>query len=396
MRLLLVADWPRLEGGTERYVEWVRGGLEASGSEVRLLTGSTGTAGGGTADYVAPSSDRLPAQAFLQIANPRAAACVRSAVRDFSPDAVLVTTFLTHLSPAILPPLRRVPTVVIVMDYRPVCPIATKLLPDDTICAEVAGLVCWRNGCVSLPHWLRDRPRYALLRGGLASVDRVLACSVWVRDRLREGGIASESIVLPVPPPSTAFLRSPAEHPRFACIGRLRREKGVDLLIRAFVQIVDEWPDAQLSVLGDGPDRPKLERLAETLGVGAAVAFTGWVGANEVEAELARAWALVVPSLWAEPLGLSAIEAVVRGVPVIAPAAGGFEETIESGVTGLFFPRGDVDALAERLASVARGDAFPSRSLPPSAIERVRDRHDVGRHVSSLTELFDSIRGVGR
>ncbi len=205
MRILLIADWPRLEGGTERYVEWVRGGLEASGHEVRLLTGSTGTAGGGTADYVAPSSDRLLAQAFLQVANPRAAARVRSAVRDFSPDAVFVTTFLTHLSPAILAPLRRVPTVVLVMDYRPVCPIATKLLPDDSICAEVAGLVCWRNGCVSLPHWLRDRPRYALLRGGLASVDRVLACSDWVRERLREGGIASESIVLPVPPPGAAF-----------------------------------------------------------------------------------------------------------------------------------------------------------------------------------------------
>ncbi len=394
MRVLLMADWPLLEGGTERYIEWVRSALEASGDEVKLLTGSTGTAGGGTADYVAPSSDRLSMQAVLQIANPRAAAQARAAIRDFSPDAVLVTTFLTHLSPAILAPLRRVPTVVVVMDYRPVCPIATRLLPDGSICAEKAGLVCRHHGCVSLAHWLRDRPRYALLRRGLASVDRVLACSDWMRRCLREGGIESESIVLPVPRPSPRFHRSPTERPRFAYIGRLRSEKGVDLLLTAFAQIASTWPEAELSVLGDGPDRPDLERLVATLGLGGVVRFAGWVDPSEVEAELAQAWALVAPSMWAEPLGLSALEAVVRGVPVIAPAAGGFEETIEPGATGLLFPRGDAVALAERLVSIASGEAFPSRSLMPSAIERVRDRHDLTRHVMSLHEHFGSINRV--
>lgn len=392
MRVLLIADWPRLEGGTERYVEWVRDGLEASGDEVRLLTGSTGTTGRGTAHYVAPSSDRLSAQAFLQIANPWAAAQTVAAVRDFSPEAVLVTTFLTHLSPAILSPLRHVPTVVLAMDYRPVCPIATRLLPDGSICTEEAGLVCWQRGCVSLAHWLRDRPRYALLRRGLASVDRVLACSDWMRRCLREGGIESEAIVLPVPPPSPQFRRLPAERPRFTYVGRLRREKGVDLLLVAFAQIVDRRPDAELTILGDGPDRSALEFLAHQLGLGTAVRFTGWVDFDRVELELARTWALVAPSLWAEPLGLSVLEAVVRGVPVVASAAGGFEETVEPGITGLLYPRADPAALAERIAAIAGGEAFPARTLPRSVIERVQLRHDLAGHIDHLHEHFDSIR----
>jgi glycosyltransferase involved in cell wall biosynthesis len=231
VRILLVADWPRLEGGTESYVAAVREGLREAGDDVRLLTGSAGSRADGTADVVAPSAERLAAQAFLQVANPLAAAAVRRAVRELAPEAVLVTTFLTHLSPAILLPLRRVPTVLLVADYRPVCPVATKLLPDGALCSEPAGTVCMRRGCVGPVHWLRDRPRYALLRAGLASVDRVVACSESLRRALADAGIRADAVDLPIAPPADRVEREPSASPTFVYAGRLRREKGVDLLL---------------------------------------------------------------------------------------------------------------------------------------------------------------------
>ena len=77
-----------------------------------------------------------------------------------------------------------------------------------------------------------------------------------------------------------------------------------------------------------GEQRSRL--IAVELGIGGAVRFEGRVSFGAVEAALSKAWALVAPSVWPEPLGLTAIEAITRGVPAIATATGGFAETVET------------------------------------------------------------------
>ena len=88
MRVLLVTDWMSNPGGVELYVGWLRDGLRAAGDDVRLLTSSVATPSRDGADYVAYGSERLAAQALLQIVNPFAAARLRTARREFRPDVV--------------------------------------------------------------------------------------------------------------------------------------------------------------------------------------------------------------------------------------------------------------------------------------------------------------------
>ncbi|HWP74570.1 MAG TPA: glycosyltransferase, partial [Methylomirabilota bacterium] len=114
-----------------------------------------------------------------------------------------------------------------------------------------------------------------------------------------------------------------------------------------------------------------------------------------LEALLADAWALVAPSLWAEPLGFVAIEAIVRDVPVIASELGGFGETIERDSSGLLFANGDETALYEQLARVAHRQAFPGHSLPADARRQVADRHDLGRHVGRVRAIFRGLTPAG-
>lgn len=391
MRVLLITDWVANAGGVEAYVTWVREGLRAAGDRVKLLTSGAGTAAGGSADYVAYGANRFAAQALLQVANPLAVLRVRQAVRAFNPDVVLLSMFMHHLSPAILGQLARVPTVLSVADYKPVCPLGTKLLPEGSLCRVRAGAVCWRGGCVSLPHWLRDRPRYALLRRGLRRVDRVVTCSRWLQRELAENGVGADHLDWPVPAPSGGFSRDPAREPLFLYCGRLSVEKGVEVLLAAFARLLAEMPAARLRVAGEGPRRAELERMAGSLGVAGAVTFTGWLTPDDVERELARAWALVVPSLWAEPLGLAALEAIVRGVPVLASSQGGLGEIVEHGVTGLLVPNGDDAGLARLLEAVARGRAFPSRRLPEEAVRAVAQRHAVALHVAHLRGIFEQV-----
>ena len=283
MRVLLITDWTANEGGIEVYVARLLEGLRAAGDDVRLLTSSAGSAAAGSADYVAYGTDRLAAQIALQIVNPFAVARVRTALREFRPDVVHVNMFEKYLSPAILFPLRAVPTVVMVLYSKPICPTALKMFPDGSLCTEPAGSICWRSGCVGLPEWVRDRPRYALLRAGLAGADRILACSLWMVEQLAANGIAAEPIALPVPALRSDYRRAPADAPLFVYCGRLNPEKGIDLLLRAFARTRDFHPGARLRIIGDGVRRAALEGLSADLRVGDAVEFVGRLPFEEVE-----------------------------------------------------------------------------------------------------------------
>jgi glycosyltransferase involved in cell wall biosynthesis len=387
LRVLLVTDWTANEGGIEAYVLRTADALRTAGHEVRLLTSSVSPGARDVAHYVATGTDSPAAQAFLQVANPFAVARLREALRQFRPDVVQVNMFEKYLSPAIFAPLRGVPTVAFVHYYKPVCPTALKVLPDGSFCRVPAGLVCWRSGCVGLAEWLRDRPRYALIRAGLRA-SRVLACSRWMADLLRLNGMDSTAMPLPVPPPAPGFLRSPAAEPTFLFCGRLDRAKGSDVLLHAMARVLAGRPAVRLRIMGAGPRLPELEALAVRLGIAHAVRFDGWRPFADIETALGGAWALVAPSVWPEPLGLTAIEAITRGVPAIASATGGFAETVRDGVSGHLVPNGDVEALAACLiGAVDRGPV----GVPRDEMESLRRRHDPSHHAELLTTVFHEV-----
>ncbi|MGH7177828.1 MAG: glycosyltransferase family 4 protein [Tepidisphaeraceae bacterium] len=396
MRVLLITDWLAAHGGVEAYTSWLRAGLQAAGDDVRLLTSSAGSADSGSADFVAWGTNHVAAQTVLQVVNPFAMARVREAVLLFHPDVALVNMFTLHLSPAIMRPLRDVPTVISLHEYKVICPIGSKLLPDGKLCTQRAGLVCWRNGCVGSLHWLRDQARYAMIRSALGEAARILACSAWLKGELAANEIQAQHVVLPVPAPRDSFRRVPGGHPTFVFCGGLRVEKGVSLLLRAFARLHAEMPSARLRIVGDGAQRWNLERLCTELGLANAVTFMGQLSPLAVEQQLVDAWALVAPSLWAEPLGLSALEAIVRGVPVIASSAGGFSETVEPGVSGLLFPNGDENALLVHLRAIASGRAFPTHSLDADVVGRVTEKHRIDRHIARIRAIFAELAPQNR
>ena len=395
MRILLILDWNRRSGGAEAYATWLRDGLRAAGDEVRMLTSSAGAAGDGTADYVALGANRHAAQAFLQIVNPFAAATVRRAVAAFRPDVAWVNMFAYHLSPAVVFALGSLPKLLMVSDYKLTCPLGSKLLPDGSLCGHHAGWVCHGSGCLSLPHWLRDQPRYALIRAAVNRCHRILTCSSWITNDLAQEGIPSEPIVYPIPPPSAGYRRRPVSQPTLLYCGRLAPEKGVDLLLRAFARVHADFSGAVLRIAGEGDSRPSLEGLARSLGIAGAVRFLGWRTPQQVEEELAGVWASVAPSLWAEPFGLVATEATVRGVPLIASSAGGLGDLVEPGVTGLRFPNGDENALADCLRAVLSGSAFPGCVLSDAAVANVALGGSMERHIATIRRIFaETIRSV--
>jgi glycosyltransferase involved in cell wall biosynthesis len=380
----------RHAGGAERYIAQLRAGLTAAGDDVRLLTSSAGTAADGTADEVAWGTESLVARSLLQLANPSAWRLARSIRRRFQPQVVLVAMFANHLSPAIFAAFRGLPVIFAATDFKAVCPTFAKVLPSGATCRDREGRACLRAGCLSPLHWLREQPRYALIRQAIHGTVRVLACSEFVRGELERNGIAADHLPLPVEPPGPAFRRAPALDPTFVFAGRLATQKGVLPLLAAFSLLRREIPSARLRYVGDGPQRAALVDAARATELRSAIEVIPWQAGPRVEDFFRDAWAVVMPTRGPEPLGLVTIEAIVRDVPVVATRNGGFLETVEEGRSGLLIGDGDDGELLAALRAVATREVFPEHRLDPALVARVAARHSLPAHLAALRELFSA------
>jgi glycosyltransferase involved in cell wall biosynthesis len=137
--------------------------------------------------------------------------------------------------------------------------------------------------------------------------------------------------------------------PLFVYLGRLKKYKRVDIVIRAFAAL--NVPEATLEIAGTGDYRAALESLVKSLGVGDRVKFLGFVPEEEKIHLLRRAWAATLASP-KEGWGISNLEAAACGTPVIATNSPGIRESVIDGETGFLVPQDDVDAMAAAMRGI--------------------------------------------
>jgi glycosyltransferase involved in cell wall biosynthesis len=139
-------------------------------------------------------------------------------------------------------------------------------------------------------------------------------------------------------------------HPLFAYVGRLKRYKGVDLILQAFATL--NRADSSLAIAGAGDYREHLEQLATALGISDRVRFLGFISAEEKRDLLRKSWASVFASP-KEGWGLTNLEAQASGTPVIASDSPGLRESLIPGDTGILVAHGDTIALAAAMRRFA-------------------------------------------
>ncbi|MFL5580439.1 MAG: glycosyltransferase family 4 protein [Gemmatimonadaceae bacterium] len=202
--------------------------------------------------------------------------------------------------------------------------------------------------------WLAERPLAHVYRRSLFH-----AISESTADDLAARGVARERIKV-IYPGIESDRYTPAQGtraaaPTFAYLGRLKRYKGVDLVVRAFARLAH--PDAVLEIAGTGDYRAELEALARSLDLGERVKFLGFIDEAEKLSLLRRAWALAFASP-KEGWGITNLEAAACGTPVVASDSPGLRESVRDGQTGFLVAHGDVDALAARMSRLAESPAL--------------------------------------
>ncbi len=190
--------------------------------------------------------------------------------------------------------------------------------------------------------------------------------------------------------PNTAVALNKRQKTVIGYAGRLVPEKGVNVLMAACARLpFKSW---HLRLLGEGPERPLLERLADELGISDQVQFLGRVPSSETPRFYRDLDVLVLPSLsrpnWVEQFGRVLIEAMACEVPVVGSQSGEIPWVV--GDAGVLFPEGDVTALADALARLAADDAR-RRKLARRGRQHVLD-HFTQAHVAQATaEVYRSL-----
>ncbi|HET9242313.1 MAG TPA: glycosyltransferase [Gaiella sp.] len=229
---------------------------------------------------------------------------------------------------------------------------------------------------------LRARALRTTRTEALRRARRILVPSAYLRRIAIGWGVDADLVVVvpnPAPPlPASLPMREEARAElgvagmTLGAAGRLTAQKALGDALAALAHV----PEVELLVLGDGPERPALERNAVELGVADRVRFLG-AGSRDDVLRLFRAVdAALLTSAW-ENLPHTLLEALAVGTPVVATAVGGVPEIVRDGENGLLVPPGDRDALAGAIERVARDDGLRGRlaaAAAPSVAELGEER----------------------
>ena len=320
--LLLTGIWPPDVGGPATHGPDVARFLMERGHAVRALTMGDGE----PTDTPCPVdvvSRSLPFPVRYGLVATRGARAARSA------DVVYATA--TYAAAAIAVTTARVPLV-------------AKLVSDPAYERAVRYGVF--EGTVEEFQTAGGTQVEALRRARTASLGRartIVVPSAYLAGIAAGWGLDRERlVVLPNPAPPVEGL-TPKSLPTgtFVFAGRLTAQKDLTTGLEAVARV----PEASLTLVGDGPERDSLERLAAELEIDGRVRFLGARPREETVRLLAGAYAALLPSAW-ENLPHAAVEALAVGTPVLATAVGGVPEVVHDGENGLLVRSGDVEGLA--------------------------------------------------
>jgi colanic acid/amylovoran biosynthesis glycosyltransferase len=234
-----------------------------------------------------------------------------------------------------------------------------------------------------------------------ATADAITVNSEYARRALGRLGCSSERIyTLPygldvdAMPCRRRALRD-GETVRLITVARLVEKKGLEYSLRAIASVRRAHPRITYEIVGDGPLRAQLRRLADDLGLGGIVTFHGSRGNEFVRELMARSHLFVLASVTAsdgdrEGTPVSLLEAQASGMPVVATLHSGIPEVVEDGKTGFLVAERDVGALAERLTNLLeRPDLWGE--IGAAGRRYVQEHHDLARTTEELVAVYREV-----
>jgi glycosyltransferase involved in cell wall biosynthesis len=339
-------------GGAERVVLNLAAGFTAAGKTVCLLVDRAG----GTLEK------QVPAGIGLHVLNAKktllAGTALRAKLQELQPQALLAALPCNNIVAARVKGQLSFPIRVVLSDHNVLS--AQFFDPATSWLRRVWGAL-----------QIRLMRRYYPLADAVVTVSQAIADDY---HKLGIKGVApvvignpvlpldwQQQVAAPLPWGEAASLPKP----RILAVGRLTAQKGFDCLLHAFASL-HPHTGGSLLIVGEGEERPALEALAQTLGIGGAVYMPGFF--SPILPVYREAEVFALSSVY-EGFGNVVVEAMAAGLPVVATRSGGPEEILENGQHGRLVPPGDAAALAAALRDALNNQLRADKSPHPRALQ---------------------------
>jgi glycosyltransferase involved in cell wall biosynthesis len=256
---------------------------------------------------------------------------------------------------------------------------------------------------ISTCHTWYDNDLFASFYGvidrfALQKYDKVVAVSEEVRQRLLNAGVREDNIKLvkngiDVRPfdtaiPSIRGKLGPENAPLVGLIGRLAWEKGIDIFLHAAARILADFPNTTFVVVGEGPDRSKLEELIDELKIRKNLLMLGY---RDDMPSIYASLDVMVSSSRQEGLPMAILEGMASRLPLVAAAVGEVPTVVLDGCTGILVPAGDPSLLAAGITELLLDSAKRTR-LGMAARQFIEDEFSAERMTSDYLSLYETIR----
>lgn len=211
-----------------------------------------------------------------------------------------------------------------------------------------------------------------------------------MRQELIKNGIPAEQTVtvhcgISLPQTPTAPLSLEVhQNQRILFAGRIVSDKGLEWLIKT---LIHTNPQIQLDIAGEGWERPRLEKLANTLGLNHRITWHGWCDRQKINQLYQQCFAVIFPSVWPEPAGLVTLEAYARYRPVIGSAVGGIPEHLRDGETGILVPANNIKELAQAINYLST-NYQKSREMGEQGYALLMREFTMNYHVNNLQTIY--------
>ncbi len=293
-----------------------------------------------------------------------------------------------------------IPTLRTVHNHAPFCPSGTQYLANaGKPCSHVfTPHICILNHftqhCGSMrPNKLREEFEAIKQERRDAKFVNYVTVSEFMRDRMIRSGYPADKIVvnyLPAPHISNIADVEHAGSKRILFVGRLTQLKGLQWLLAAMRHISH---DVVLDVAGDGPERQGLESLVKSFSLHDRVTFHGWLHSNALAMLYEGCDCVVFPSLWHEPGGTVAFEAMAHSKPIVMSAVGGMPEVVQNNHNGLLVAPNDTPGLVRAIERLV-GDSTYAKTLGEQGRHDITAHFTTDKHMAVLEEIYQRCLGT--
>lgn len=251
---------------------------------------------------------------------------------------------------------------------------------------------CLKNKCLSFPSFLVHKITYKKRINGIRkTINCFIAPSKKLRSYLNKNGIYNV-IHLPyfLDLKQWDYNQSKKDRNTLLYVGRLSKEKGVYILIKAMKEVISKVKNAKLLIVGDGSAKGDLIRLSKKLGINNNILFIGSVPNEKIGEYYHKSNILVLPTTCMEQFGFTGIEAMASGTACVGSDIGGIPEWLKDKKTGYLFRPGDKDDLAEKIIKILKNPE-KAKKFAITGNTLVRKKYGKKEHIKKLEKIYNQV-----